>query len=219
MQPYQEAEQEIRRQAQAPKKSLGAAATVAGTLAGGSALASRILPLLNAYVPGEIMRKGIAKVSPRIGKFIDGAINNGYGLDEVRDFIKEKFEPEEEKEETQEHPILQEARIFSDNFPDLAQAVANLMKSGRTPQEAADIISKSLGPRVKEAEKKIGKKFIDFINDIFGAQQQGMQPQQQSQPLSQGQENGPQSAQGQVDPQLMQIVQGIRSSLEGLKNK
>src|SRR6185437_1249107 len=86
--PYQAADEETRRQAGAPIKTAATLATSA--IAGGAAL-KKVLPFLNNLIPGELMRKGLSKVNPDIGKFVDTALNNGYGLDEIRNFMSEKF--------------------------------------------------------------------------------------------------------------------------------
>ncbi len=221
MQPYQEATEQVRKRAQDPKKALTAAGTIAGSIAGGSALASRVLPLLSSYIPGELMRKGLSKINPKIGAFVDTAINNGYGLDDVRDFMKEKFSTSESSElpqqqnQDQEHPIVKEAKIFESDFPQIAQAIANLMKSGRTPIESADIVEKSLPKEIKSMEKKMGKKFKDFITELFGNQPESMQQPQKPQQIQKEQPQQNQNeSQGGIDPQLLQLVQGIRSSLQ-----
>ena len=91
------------------------------------------------------------------------------------------------------------------------------MKSGRSPIESADIIEKSLPKEIKGMEKKIGKKFRDFITELFGNQPEQMQQQQQQQPQQQEQSQQMEQGSGGIDPQLLQLVQGIRSSLQGLK--
>lgn len=191
--------------------------------AAGFAGASRITPFLSELIPTSLAISGLKKVSPKVGEFVEKTMENGFSADNVLDFLRDKFtqKPQIEAEEEQEaeNPIIKEAKIFESDFPDLAQGIANLMKSGRTPQESADILQKSVGPRVKEAEKKIGKKFIDFINDLFGSEQKAGQPQQQQRLSSRGQQNAPQSGQEEVDPELKQLIQGLRSSLQGLKGQ
>ena len=188
----------------------------AGTAALGAGVASKIVPLLSEYIPMDLAMKGISKVSPKVGEFLKRGQSLGLDMKEGFNFIRENLAPKQETEEpAQEHPILQEAKIFEAEFPKIAQAIANLMKSGRTPIEAAEIIEKSLPKEIKSVEKKLGKKFKDFILNIFGNE-----PQQTQQPPTQKpQAQQPQQSQNEVDPQLLELVQGIRSSLQGLKGK
>jgi len=222
MQPYQAATEEIRRQSQAPTKALKTAGAIAGSLAGGSAIAGRILPLISKFVPGEIMRKGLSKIDPRIGKFIDGALNNGYSIDDVRSFMGEKFSPKSEEtpqESTQPQNNQATLQDFDNNYPMLSKALQATIQAGKTPQEAAIILKKStaLGRQVKDLESQIGKRFEDYVIELMGNNQQEMNSEPgaiqntQEAPIQNQQQN-----QG-VDPQLLQLVQGIRNSMKGLK--
>ena len=183
MQPYQAASEEINRQAQAPLKTL----KKVGSLAGGAAIAGRILPFLSKHIPGELMRKGISKIEPRLGKFIEGALNNGYDIDNVRGFIVDKFSPKEEEpqEQTQEHPIIKQAKDFETNYPDIVKALMSHINNGRSPQEAAEILKTStpFSQKIKKIEKDNGKNFVDFILEMMGGNQssQMQQPQQSQQ--------------------------------------
>jgi len=213
MQPYQEASEEINRQAGSPIRAL----KTAGSLIGGTAIAGKIIPFLSRHIPGELMRKGLSKIEPRLGKFVEGALNNGYSIDDVRNFIGEKFSPKEEQTKKSQSPL----QDFEKNYPDLAQAYQNQINKGIDPQAAAAILKNSnqLSKRVNELEKAIGKNFVDYILEIYGnSQSQGQQ--QQAQPQSQSpmqQVQNPQQAQNQgVNPQLMQIMNGIRSAMQNL---
>lgn len=212
MQPYQAATEEIRRQGQLPKKALGTAVAIGASLAGTNALTSRILPFLSSYVPGNLMRKGLEKVSPRIGKFVDTAINNGFSLDEVRDFLSSKFadgsaeRPQETQSQTSpeinQHNTLQD---FETNYPDIAGALARTMQNGQSPQAAAAIIKQSspFSKSIKKLESDVGKNFVDYVIELFGNQEPLNQPQQMQQP-SQEQMQG-----GGIDQQLMAALDKI----------
>jgi hypothetical protein len=204
MQPYQEASEEINRQAKAPLRAL----KTAGSLIGGATIAGRIVPFLSKHIPGELMRKGISKIEPRLGKFIEGALNNGYDLDNVRSFISDKFSPKEEKqqsEQNQENPIVKQAKDFETNYPDIIQALTGHINNGRSPQEAAAILKTStpFSQKIKKIEKETGKNFVDFILEMMGGNQssQMQQPQQMQQ---QDQQEIPTQSQA---PQQMQQPQ------------
>lgn len=104
-QPYQEETEEIRRQGELPLKLLKQGTKLASYALGGSSIVSRILPLLNKFVPPEIAKKGLSKINPQIGKFINSADKAGYPYEDTREFLEEKFQPaleemnEEEKRE------------------------------------------------------------------------------------------------------------------------
>jgi protein-tyrosine-phosphatase len=224
MQPYQTASEEINRQAQAPLKTL----KKVGSLIGGAAIAGRILPFLSKHIPGELMRKGLSKIEPRLGKFVEGAINNGYDIEEVRNFMSEKFSPKEQ-EEPQENPIAKQAKDFETNYPDIIQALMSHINNGQSPEAAAAILKQStpFSQKIKKIEKETGKNFVDFILEMMGGNQssQMQQPQQmQAQALEGTPETPIQQAQpsqqqggGGLDPQLMQLMNGIRSSIQNLR--
>lgn len=180
MQPYQEASQEINRQAQTPIKAL----KTAGAIIGGTTIAGRVLPFLSQHIPGELMRKGLSKIEPRLGKFIEGSLSNGYSLNEIRNFMSEKFTPKQE-EETQENPVVKQAKDFETNYPDIVKALMTHINNGQSPQDAASILksTKTFGKKIKKIEKDTGKNFVDFILEMMGGNQssQMQQPQQQAQ--------------------------------------
>ena len=213
MQPYQEATQEIIRRKKAP---LHLAATAA-SLAGGSALASKIAPFLSPYIPGNIMRKGLSKINPKLGSFIETAVNHGYGLDEIKSFISNKFDnshEEAEKENNHEKPMqLDSLQEFEFNYPDISQALARTMQNGQSPQAAAAILKQSspFAQAIKKLEKDKGKNFVDYIVEIFGNMQN-----QTAQQLTQPQQSQS-SPQGQLDPQLLEIMNNIRQSIGKIK--
>ncbi len=205
MQPYQAASEEINRQAQAPLKTL----KKAGSLIAGGAIAGRIIPFLSKHIPGELMRKGISKIEPRLGKFIEGALNNGYDLDDVRSFIGDKFSPKQEEnpqEQSQENPVIKQAKDFETNYPDIVQALTSHINNGRSPQEAAAILKQStpLSKKIKKIEKDTGKNFVDFIVEMMGGNQSS-QMQQPQQMQAQGTPGTPQPQ--QQAPQQMQQPQ------------
>jgi hypothetical protein len=219
--PYQTAAEETRRQAGAPIKT---AATIGASVIGGSAALKKVLPFLNKLIPGELMRKGLSKVNPDIGKFIDTALNNGYGLDDIRNFMSEKFSPkEEDNQQTQENPIVKQAKDFETNYPDIIQALMSHINNGRSPQEAAAILKTStpFSQKIKKIEKDSGKNFVDFILEMMGGKQtsQMQQPQQMQAQDPQGTPGTlpQQQSAGGLDPQLMQLMNGIRSSIQNLR--
>jgi hypothetical protein len=211
------AEEDIER-SQSTNKLLKKGANLAigaGTAALGIGAASKILPFLNEYVPVDLAIKGISKFNPELGKKLRKGQSLGLNLKEGFNFIRDQLTPKEE--EPQEHPLVKQAKDFETNYPDIASAISNLLNQGQSPEAAAAILKKStpFGSKIKKLEKELGKDFIDFVVELFGAQGQTMQQTQQPQQPQQMQPQQPQQ-QG-IDPQLMQIMQGIRTGIQNLR--
>lgn len=216
--PYQAATEEVRKQSQTPTNLLKTAGAIGTSLVGGSAIASRILPLINKFVPADLMRKGLSKVDPRVGGFVETAINNGFSLDDVRNFMTEKFS-QGSKEQKQANPL----QDFETSYPDIAQALSGYINQGQSPDAAAGILktSTAFGKKIGKLEKETGKNFVDYVLELFGNGQQSQMQQpspQQMQPQNQQMQQAQQAPQGQgLDPQLMQLMNGIRSSIQNLR--
>lgn len=97
MQPYQQANKEIRRQGELPLKTLATAGSFGASALGGIAL-GRVLPFLSKFIPQDLAIKGLSKIDPRFGKFINKALSEGKSFEEIKDFIRNKASPEESKE-------------------------------------------------------------------------------------------------------------------------
>lgn len=103
-QPYQSATEEMKRQSEMPARILKQGLSVAGlaSVAAGSPLVAKILPFLSRFIPQATAIKGLSKIEPRIGKFINSAMKMGMPYEEARDFIKQKLQPEVEESEEQD---------------------------------------------------------------------------------------------------------------------
>ncbi len=99
LQPYQKASQEIVRQSKAPGKLLKEGVGLASTAIGGGAILSRVLPLLNKFVPDELASKGLEKVDPRLGKFFKGVFSKGFTVKDGLDYLRKKFLNNNQEEE------------------------------------------------------------------------------------------------------------------------
>lgn len=182
IQPYQEESNRLKKAEALPGNIIKGAIGLSGS----GALANKILPLINQFIPENIMQKGLAKINPKIGSFVDQALNMGFGADEVREFLKEKLVTGAEKKEEKKPPVhpLQE---FETNYPEIAQALANTMKQGQSPEVAAGILKTSsvFGKLIKKLEKDIGKNFVDYILELFGPRTGSMQQPQNIQQQNQ----------------------------------
>jgi hypothetical protein len=223
MQPYQEASEEIQRQGKRPGKVLGSAAAI-GLSAVGAGIGARVFPFLSKHIPLDLMRKGLNKIDPRLGKFADSAVGHGFSLDDVRQFLSGKFptqtENDSDKNPTEKNPQHNNPlNDFESNYPDVAQALANIMKNGQPPDAAAAILkqTKSFSNSIKKLEGDIGKNFVDYVLELFGPQLSGKRGEDQtnSQPAQDLQQN--QAPQQGVDHQLLNLIQGLRTSLKGMQ--
>ena len=133
MQPYQKAGKEIQRQGEFPKeilKTVGSLAATAGTTALGGLAASRVLPFLSQYIPQDLAIKGLSKIDPRFGKFINKALSKGTDFEEIKNFIKGKAEEGEEKQ-----PAKQNGNIIQQESPELHSFVEQEIKNAGNPGE------------------------------------------------------------------------------------
>lgn len=75
------------------------------------------------------------------------------------------------------HPL----QAFEMNYPVLAQGLFDTIQQGVGPGEAAKILKNStaLGSQVKQVEKDTGRKFVDYVAELFRGNQQ---PEQGRQP-------------------------------------
>ncbi len=197
----------------------------------GAKAASKILPLLSQYIPEDLAFKGINKIMPNLGNFLKEGMKQGLSLKSGLDFLKENIESK------QENPVIKQAKDFETNYPDVVKGLMyQINDRGQSPDKAAEILKHSISfkEKIKKIEKETGKNFIDFVLEMMGGQQNAGQMQQQSgqamqqpggqgmQPQTQGIPNQtaqpPGQAQGQgLDPQLAQIMQGIRSTIQGIR--
>lgn len=202
MQPYQEASQEIRRQKDAPGKFLKTAALTLPAVAGGGAALSRIIPFLSDMIPTSLAAKGLAKVDPRMGKFIDGAVAAGHTIDEAIGFIKDKVEP------SKQEPTKQNRSIIEQYSPELFGVLKQLIGQGKSPLQAGALaqLDKQYQKVIKQMETDHSAPFSAIIESTFGSSQQA--PQQDGQPQQPAQVQP-----GQGQQALMAILQKINSKL------
>lgn len=223
MQPYQEASEEIKRQGEIPfklgKKALSTAATVLPLAIGAGATktiaglaANKVLPLLNKYVPQDLAMKGLNKLDPRFGSFINKALENGISFDEIKDFISEKVGESEQEQPKENRNIIQQ---YSDN---LHHYILDLIKGGDTPIKAAINAKKFLDDKFKNIIKKIEEQhktsFENIVESIYGREK--ALPSQSQEPMNQPMQGGQTAEpQGQGRQDLMSILQKIQAFRQG----
>jgi uncharacterized alpha-E superfamily protein len=198
------------------KKGIGLA-----TAATGFAGANRILPFLDKLVPSSLAIQGLKKVDKRIGTFIDRTLENGFSADNVLGFLRDQFNPSQTNQSNQQTQQANPLQEFETNYPDIAQALQGYIQQGQSPDAAAAILKSStpFGKKIQDLEKSVGKNFIDYVLELFGnPQQQISQQPQQAAPQAQQQMQQPHQAQqpGGINPQLQQIMNGIRTAMQNL---
>ena len=163
------------------KSGISAAATVASTVApvalaskiGGSALASRIAPFINEYVPVDLAMKGINKLSPQLGNFLKKGQEAGLDVKEGLNFIKESLGNDSAK--NNKNIIEQESKELHD-------FVLNEIKKGTNPM-AAGLMASNEG-KFKGAIKKLKEKtklnWGDLVNQIFGSGEKALENKAQN---------------------------------------
>lgn len=152
MQPYQSAAQEISRQGELPieiaKKGASIGSAAATAYLGGGAI-NRVLPFLSKYIPENLVKKGLSKIDPRYGKFIDKALSNGQTIEDVKNFIGEKIQDSPEAKQN----AKQNLNIIEQESPELHQFILDQIKKGKTPTQAG-------------ASAYHDKKFMNAINKL-----------------------------------------------------
>lgn len=209
MQPYQEASQEIRRQGENPLKALKTLGSVAGTAAtfgAGAAIAKRVLPFLSPYISEELAIKGLSKIDPRFGNFINIAKSNGKPFEEIKDFIKQKAMGEEEQEQPSKKAEVEDENIIQQYSPKLFELVNKTLQSGRTIEEVEGIArspENKFDKTIKNMEKSLGMTFYDIVRSVFGGpkREQKQEAQQQQAPQQQPQTSA--KPQNNIDDALL----------------
>lgn len=220
MQPYQEATKEIGRQGELPlklaKRAASVGSAVAGTgaayLAGGAI--NRVLPFLSRYVPEDLAIKGLSKVDPRFGKFIQTALSAGESFDQAKEFIGSKIEEQQEKSDG---PAKQSGNIIEQEDPKLFKFLDQEIRKGRKPIEAAAIAQNLVGYRntIEKLVKAHKTPWSSIIESIFGKGDMALPSQQPGQQQQMGQPGQPpQGGQGGPGQQaLMGILAKINQKL------
>src|ERR1700690_485875 len=230
MQPYQKAAENIRRSGEKPielAKNLGIAAVSGGAAKIGSSIAGSIAPkigaLISPYVPEDLSIKGLTKLDPRLGKFIQGVMNEGADYDEIRSYLGDKIKKtENNKIEKKKTNIIQK---YS---PELHQFLEQEIRSGRKPIEAAAIAQndKRFSSIISKITKENNTPWSSIIDSVFGQSIPESTPSQtppNNQPIRQQTSPNmvrlanvlkqPQQKQGQGQQEFINIMQKINQRL------
>lgn len=213
-QPYQEATEAIKRQGEAPGQLVKGAAQAALGVAGGGAVLNRIVPFLSSFVPQDLAIKGISKINPTLGKFVQGSLNQGKSMEEVTDFLKEKAgiaEPKEEQKQAPKAPNGQ-PNLIEQFSPELHEFLVSEIGKGLIPEDAANQARSQ--PKFKQLidklEKSSGARFDNIVGLIFGGKKPQNQPQQAQQP--QQPQAQPEQQQVQGGPATQALMQALQAA-------
>lgn len=182
-----------------------------GLALAGAGIASRVAPFLSGVIPTDLALKGISKVAPKVGDFLQKGMAQGLTIQSGLDFLKQNMGTE--KAEAQE-PAKENRNIIKQYSPLLFKEIEQALKRGKTPFEAGQIarnMNSSEEGAIKNMEKDHKAKFIDIVESVFGngltAQpQQNQQPQAQQMQQGQLQQNQSGGNWGQVAEQLQNIL-------------
>ncbi len=180
------------------KKGIATAASL-GSAAISGALVSKVMPFLNEYIPTALAVKGISKVSPKLGSFLQKGQQMGLDVEEGLDFLKEKLGNESAKDERN---IIQK---YDDKLHESLER--NIKINRLTPAQAIGLID--IFPQHKKSIEKIEKDhkvpFLNIVEKIYGNDSTKQQPSQE-----QIQQPPQQTGQGQAA--LMSILQKLQQS-------
>ena len=215
MQPYQEAGQEAKRQSEMPYKTARTAGAILGSAAGIGLPVSRVLPFLSKYIPADLAIKGLSKIDPRFGKFIEKGLKEGYDFNEIKDFIEKKAKQGSEKE-----PAKEGRNIIEQYSPELHQFIDQHVKVGKNPIQAGSIAQgmSQFQNIIRKLVKDHKAPWSNILESVYGGQgmaqqqqgqqqQQMQQPQQQMQQPQQGQQQPGQGQQGMSDADLLSAIE------------
>lgn len=217
MQPYQEAAETTRRSGEGSISALKYAGTAALGAAGAkaaSSIISRVAPLLSQYIPQEFAKKGLSKVDPRFGKFIDKAEDEGFDFDEIRDFIGEKIE--KSAKQKLENKSSSQPNLIGQASPELQSFIEQQIQAGKAPDHAAALAMPraEFSDIVRKIEKQSGKRFTALVRDLYDGK---AIEQPESKAASQGQQ--PQQPQQGLDPGVAQILQQGQALLQKFQGR
>ncbi len=175
MQPYQESSEEIKRQGQAPltaAKTAGSLGLSAATAYLGGNVVNRVLPFLSKYIPENLVKKGLEKIDPRYGKFIDKALAAGQSMDDIKEFIGQKIEQHEESAEEKRNIIEQE-------FPELHNFIDQEIKKGRSSLQAGALAfnDKRFTQAINKLKNQHKLNWSTIIENVYGKDKMAL-PQQ-----------------------------------------
>lgn len=227
MNPYEKTAEEMRRQSEGPKRFAKAAGGIGTAIAAPSfaPMLARAAPFLSQYIPEDLAIKGLSKISPQFGKFIQDSLGDGYEFKEVKDFIGEQI-TDSQKEEPK-----QNGNIIKQYSPELHQFLDEQIRKGRGVLEAGADAARNKGFKniISMITKDHKSPWSAILKTVYGeglTKQQGVKQfnehkkknsliDEEMQRFENGYGNNQQQQQGQGSAALMAILQKLQQSRGG----
>ena len=172
MQPYEEAAEERRRNAEGNVKTalnVASAIPYAGSAfvlgKAGNEIIKRIKPFLNEYIPQSLAMKGLNKINSGFGKFFNKAMDDGYDFSEVKEFIKSKLPSKEDGKEN---------NIIHQYSPDLDLYMKERISKGLSPIMAAGtaMFEKKFKEAINKMTKDHKSDWASIVRSVYGDQEE-----------------------------------------------
>ena len=191
-----------------------------GTGLGAAGAAEKILPFLSKYIPVDLAMKGINKVSPKIGEFLQRGQKAGLDVKEGLDFVKSQFTSALE-------PFKEIRSIIEQYSPELHQFLDQEIKKGRDVMQAGALAQndKRFMKIIDKIQKDHKTPWSAILQSVFGGGPgQSIQLPEEGTPVKdmlaqgnpfpqQGQQQ--QGGQGPVGNRLQQALQLLKQSRGG----
>lgn len=144
----------------------------------GLGLSSKIMPLLSKYIPADLAMKGINKISPKIGRFLQKGASLGLNVEEGLDFLKNQFDQSKNTKENRS--------IIEQYSPELSQFMSQEIKNGRTPIQAAAIAQneRKFSDVIKKMSKDHKTNWSSIVESVFRMAGSGNNQEQSQSPLN-----------------------------------
>lgn len=212
---------DIERNQRFDKSIKNAGKSVLSLATGGTAvgLTSKVIPFLSEHIPTALAIKGINKISPKLGGFLQHGMSEGLDVKEGLNFIKDKINASQE-------PPKQNRNIIEQYSPELHKIISDGIKKGKSPLQAAiEAVSDSKFAKiVQKIAGDHGTSFSAILESVYGPSNESSrstnpfstsqtQGQSSSQPQESASNQQPQPGQGQQA--LMAILQKIQQSRGG----
>lgn len=178
----------------------------------GAGLSSRILPLLNDFVPIDLAIKGINKISPKLGGMLQKGMEEGLDVKDGLNFLKDHVGKSQKPSQEQFGAAI---RKYS---PELMDFLEEAISKGEDPLRAGMVAQyhPKFQKAISQMEKDYKSNFTQILGSIFGSRkvQKGSEAPMESQQMdmfaNQQQQQG-----GQGQQALMAILQKINQTRGG----
>ncbi|CAB4133780.1 hypothetical protein UFOVP264_18 [uncultured Caudovirales phage] len=179
MNPYEKTAQEMKRQSEGPKRFAKTAAVVAPAIASASfaPVLARAAPFLSQYIPEDLAIKGLSKISPRLGAFVQSAVDSGYDFSQVKDFIGKQVTESQAPQAAKEN-----RNIIEQESPELHSFILEQIKNGRKPIEAGALAfqNQKFMKAINKLKNTHKANWADLIQTVYGTGETAQPQTQQS---------------------------------------